>query len=274
MRSFVASEWLPKLINGFLNRQPLSESQSEERGAREGALIAVALFGIHDSGQVRGFVADRTLRDQINLEVDSLVKRQVPQNGPMGALRKTDVLVQFAPVVLRRTNSPHTVPLPDMFVMELRVRSCYDRCPLYTFQSHGNTLAWERGHGSFSKLSLGMTGVVARVMSWCDARSGGGSGDALTAPLLPQRQLSLQSSLSSSTFDSGDGVASTSAASVTHYQPPNAAPLCDVCAHRHACVKLLACNHCFCKDCFIEQNVGKWLRRPDCGCPLPHARTS
>ena len=54
-RAWISQTLLPKLVNSFLNRRPLMETDASEIGAKQ-SLLSVVLFGVSDAGQVIGAV--------------------------------------------------------------------------------------------------------------------------------------------------------------------------------------------------------------------------
>ncbi len=157
---------LPKLINGFLNRRPL---------ARESA-TGLVLFGVTDAGRVKGMRADRALRDVLIRDVDTLVRNQTAMNGSAGALTGADVALEFSPVVRRDARTGAVHEMPDLWVGELTIRSCFARCPLYSFKEAGNEVSYERWSGSMRKLTLAEVG--SRVVAHADAQSGSAAAGA------------------------------------------------------------------------------------------------
>jgi cold shock CspA family protein len=176
-RAWMRDHLLPKLINGFLNRRPL---------ARE-SRTALVLFGVTDAGRVVGMHADRQLRDVLIRDVDTIVRQQKAMNGSAGALTGADVVLEFSPAVRRdaRTGALHDVP--DLFVGELTVQSCFHRCPLYSFTDGGNEVSYERWSGSMRKLTLAEVGarVVAHATASSASASGSGSASAGAAEAEP-----------------------------------------------------------------------------------------
>ena len=55
----------------------------------------------------------------------------------------------------------------DLHVMEVRIRSCVDRCPLYTVGSVDG-VAYERLNASTRELKTGL--IVGRVWHWVETR--------------------------------------------------------------------------------------------------------
>jgi cold shock CspA family protein len=158
VRSWMRDQLLPKLVNGFLNRRPL---------AREAA-TGIVLFGVTDTGRVVGMRADRQLRDAIQRDVDSIVRNQKAMNGSAGALTGADVMLDFAPVVRRDARTGVLAEVADLWVGQLSIQSCFDRCPLYSFIEGGHEVSYERWSGSMRKLTLAEIG--SRVVAHAEAQ--------------------------------------------------------------------------------------------------------
>jgi cold shock CspA family protein len=159
--AWMRDQLLPKLVNGFVNRRPM---------VRE-SLEGLILFGVEDDGRVTGMRADRATRDAIHRDLDTIVRSQVPLFGSAGLLGADDVKLRFVRVVQRDVRSGEIESLPDMWVGELRVRSCFDRCPVYSYSdASGAEVGFERWSGSMRRLHFADIGN--RVQVWeCSRRA-------------------------------------------------------------------------------------------------------